>query len=88
MSAKPPNIDQFSPAKIKTVFATTFLLSLAVLSVGLFPRLWYSKTDSLQRYFWLAEQNQIDDWHYKALPVSQAAEAVLAAEARLERAAA
>ena len=80
MSAKPSNIDPFSRAKTKNVFATTFLLSLAVLSVGFFPRFWYSKADSLQGYFWLSEQNQIADWHYKELPVSQAAEAVLAAD--------
>ena len=80
MSAKPPNIDLFSPAKTKNIFATTFLLSLAVLSVWSFPRLWYSKTDSLQGYFWLSEQEQIADWQYKELPVSQAAEAVLAAD--------
>src|SRR3989441_11953206 len=80
MSARPPSIDPFSPAKTKNIFATTFLLSLAVLSVGSFPRFWYSKTDSLQGYFWLAERNQIAEWHYKELPASQAAEAVLAAD--------
>jgi len=80
MSARPPNIHQCSPAKTRNVFATTFLLSLAVLSVGSFPRFWYSKTDSLQGYFWLAEQNQMPGWHYQELPVSQAAEAVLAAD--------
>jgi len=41
---------------------------------------WYSKTDSLQGYFWLAEHNPIPDWQFKELPVSQAAEAVLAAD--------
>jgi hypothetical protein len=56
------------------------LLCLAVLSVWSFPRFWYSRTDSLQGYFWLAEQNQMPDWHYRELPVSQAAEAVLAAD--------
>jgi hypothetical protein len=80
MSAQPPTINQFSPAKIRNVFATTFLLALAVLSVWSFPRFWYSKTDSLQGYFWLAERNQIPDWRYKELPVSQAAEAALAAD--------
>src|SRR5437762_13207216 len=80
MSTRPSKIDPSSPAKTKNVFATTFLLSLAVLSVGLFPRFWYSKTDSLHGYFWLAEQNQIAGWHYEELPVSQAAEAVLAAD--------
>ena len=70
----------FNPAKTKHVFATTFLMSLSVLLVWGFPRFWYSKTDPRQGYFWLAEQNQIADWHYKALPLSQAAEAVLAAD--------
>src|SRR5213592_1865095 len=80
MSARRPNIHQCSPAKTRNVFATTFLLSLAVLSVGSFPSFWYSKTDSLQGYFWLAEQNPMTDWHYVELPLSQAAEAVLAAD--------
>jgi len=55
-------------------------MSLSVLLVWAFPRFWYSKTDPHQGYFWLAEQKQIADWHYKALPLSQAAEAVLAAD--------
>ncbi len=55
-------------------------LTVAVLSVWSFPRFWYSKTDSLQGHFWLMEQNQMPDWGYKELPVSQAAEAVLAAD--------
>jgi hypothetical protein len=59
---------------------STVLLCLAVLSVWSFPCFWYSRTDSLQGYFWLAEQNQMTDWHYHELPVSQAAEAVLAAD--------
>ena len=80
MSAQSPNIELFSPAKRNSVFATTFLLSLAVLLVWVFPRFWYSKTDPRQRYFWLAEQNQMSAWQYREQPVSQAAEAVLAAD--------
>src|SRR5216683_4102435 len=80
MSAQLPNIGLFSPAKTNNVFATTFLLSLAVLLVWVFPRFWYSKTDPQRGHFWLAEQDQISSWQFRQLPVSQAAEAALAAD--------
>ena len=64
----------------KAILLTTVVLSLAVLILWSFPGFWYSKTDALRGYFWLAEQNQIRNWRYKELPVSQAAEAVLAAD--------
>ena len=63
-----------------TVLGIAAVLSLAILSLWSFPSFWYSKTDSLQGYFWLAEQNPMTDWHYVELPLSQAAEAVLAAD--------
>jgi hypothetical protein len=62
------------------IFGTVAALSLAVLSVWLFPLFWYSKTDTLQGRFWLVEQDQMPGWHYKELPVSQVAEVVLAAD--------
>jgi hypothetical protein len=62
------------------ILGTVVVLTLAVLGVWSFPRFWYSKTDPLQGCFWLVEQEQILDWRYKNLPVSQAAEAVLAAD--------
>src|SRR5688572_7589148 len=69
-----------SLARPKRIFGAALLLALAILSVWSFPRFWYSKTDALQGYFWLAEHHQIPGWQYKELPVSQAAEAVLAAD--------
>lgn len=55
-------------------------LSLAVLLVWLFPPIWYSKTDPNQECVWLAEQGQVPGWQYKDLPLSDAAEAALAAD--------
>jgi len=69
-----------APTKPAAILGTALLLSLALLSVWSFPRFWYSKTDSIQGCFWLAEQDRIPDWRYQELPVSQAAEAVLAAD--------
>jgi hypothetical protein len=80
MSPQPPNIEQSGRAKSRSVFATPFLLSIALLLIWAFPRFWYSKTDPHARYFWLAEQNNLSAWRYQELPVSQAAEAVLAAD--------
>ena len=80
MSAKPSNIDSFTPAKRNIVLATTFLLSMAVLLAWAFPHFWYSRTDPQRGYFWLAEQDQISSWQFRQQPVSQAAEAALAAD--------
>jgi hypothetical protein len=80
MPPKPVTTPKTRPARTTNIFGTALVLSVAVLSVWSFPRFWYSKTDSLQGYFWLAERNQIPDWRYKELPVSQAAEAALAAD--------
>ena len=80
MALKPATPPESRPARPRGIFATALVLSVAVLAVWSFPRFWYSKTDSLQGYFWLAERNQLSDWHYKELPVSQTAEAVLAAD--------
>jgi hypothetical protein len=68
------------PARPASILRTAAALSLAVAFLWSFPRFWYSKTDTLQAYFWLSERNQISNWRYQELPVSQAAEAVLAAD--------
>src|SRR5881394_637988 len=80
MPPKPVTTPKTGPARTTNIFGTALALSVAVLSVWSFPRFWYSKTDTLQGYFWLAERNQIPGWQYKELPVGQAAEAVLAAD--------
>lgn len=68
------------PPRPERVYLTAAVLCVAILSVCLFPRFWYSKTDPLEGYFWLAEQVRIPDWQYQELPLSLAAEAVLAAD--------
>jgi len=56
------------------------VLSLVVLGLWSFPRFWYTKTDRRQGAFWLAEQKELSGWQYTEVPVSQAAEAALAAD--------
>ena len=65
---------------MKSIVTSSIILSGALLVVWLFPQFWYSKTDPRQGYFWLAEQNRLPGWQYQETPVSEAAEAVLAAD--------
>jgi hypothetical protein len=55
-------------------------LSLAVAGLWMFPSFWYTRTDPGRGYFWLAEQSGIRGWQFTEEPISQAAEAVLAAD--------
>jgi len=66
--------------KLSPRAVTTAVLSLAVLLVWSFPRFWYTRTDPRHGYFWLAEQTELPGWQYKTAPVSEAAEAALAAD--------
>jgi len=65
---------------MKSIVTSSIVLSSALLVVWLFPRFWYSRTDPRQGYFWLVEQNRLPGWQYQETPVSEAAEAVLAAD--------
>jgi hypothetical protein len=64
----------------RSVLTTTLVLSLAILVLWSFPRFWYTKTDPRQGLFWLAEQPRLAGWSFQDEPVSEAAEAVLAAD--------
>ncbi len=58
----------------------TAILSLIVLGLWVFPLLWYNRLDPKEGVFWLAEQNHIDGWSYREVPVAKSAEAVLVAD--------
>jgi len=69
-----------NPPRTRSVLTTTLVLSLAIVALWSFPRFWYNRTDPHQGLFWLAEQTRLPGWAFKDEPVSEAAEAVLAAD--------
>jgi Protein of unknown function (DUF3485) len=64
----------------KSPVPTAVVLSLAVAVLWFFPRFWYTKTDRTQGLHWFAERTEISGWRYESEPISDAAEAVLAAD--------
>jgi len=76
----PSTDSRIRPIGWRSVWPTTALLSLAVIVLWQFPRFWYSRTDPRQGFFWLGEQAQLTGWRFKDEPVSDTAEAVLAAD--------
>lgn len=59
---------------------STAIVSLIALGLWVFPLLWYNRLDPKEGLFWLAEQNHIDGWSYREVPVAKSAEAVLVAD--------
>jgi hypothetical protein len=55
-------------------------LGTVVVSLWVFPFLWYRGSDRNQSYVWLKESNQIAGWKHRDMPIAEAAENALAAD--------
>ncbi len=60
--------------------AVPILATALVAGLWVFPKVWYTKSDTGLGHFWLSEQEQVEGWDFKSIPVSKAAEAVLVAD--------
>jgi hypothetical protein len=58
----------------------TIILGALVIGLWTFPRFWYTRADPSQAFVWLVPQQTLPGWEYKAVPVNQAAERLLAAD--------
>lgn len=76
----PTTLSTAKPSRPRSVWLTTLVFSFAILVLWSFPHFWYSKTDPRQGYYWLAERTGLAGWSYTNQPLSDAAEAALAAD--------
>jgi hypothetical protein len=56
------------------------VLTSLLVGIWVFPRFWYTQTDSSQRIQWLSEQTNILGWEYQSVAVDKSAERLLIAD--------
>lgn len=56
------------------------LMTVLVVGLWAFPRVWYTRSATAGEMAWLSEQTEIGGWKLKPVPVSESAEKVLVAD--------
>lgn len=69
-----------SPAKrARLPLVVPAVLSMAVLALWIFPRLWYTHQGTAPQA-WFTEQTEVKGWTFEEIPISESAERVLVAD--------
>jgi hypothetical protein len=82
MSRQPTCELNRSPAAswpIAPLISSSVLCSVIIALWGL-PAFWYTKSSTVEAQKWLRENDQVEGWEFNPIPVSEAAEAELAAD--------
>jgi hypothetical protein len=67
------------PGNKKALIGTACLLALLA-GLWLFPRVWYTRSETNRNPVWLSERTNVAGWSFAEVPVSEAAERLLVAD--------